>query len=101
MKNARIVLRVKAVALTIVVGLAFSAAAAAVEPGLPSKTSILIAAMRAFATHDPDPSIRNPDWLAERFLGPRERGFIPDHWSIQALNGEYSAGFKLGPVAAV
>src|SRR5688572_27173430 len=79
----------------------FVAQAVAVEPGLPSKTSILIAALRAFASHDPDPSVRNPDWLAERFIGPRERAMISDHWSIQALSLPYTEGLKLGPVAEV
>jgi methyltransferase (TIGR00027 family) len=93
--------RTTAFTLTVQLVLVFAAAVEAVEPGLPSKTSILIAAMRAFATHDPDPSIRNPDWLAERFIGARERALIPDHWSVKALSVEYSEGFKLGPVTAV
>ncbi len=75
--------------------------AIAVEPGLPSKTSILIASMRALATHDPDPAIRNPDWLAERFIGPRERALIPDHYSVQALSLPYEEALRLGPVGAI
>ncbi len=79
----------------------FSIQARALEPGLPSHTAILIASLRALASHDPDPSIRNPDWLAERFIGPRERALMGDHWSTQALTVEYSAAMKLGPVAEV
>ena len=34
--------------------------------GLPSRTSILTAAVRAFGAREPDASVRNPDWVAER-----------------------------------
>ena len=47
--------------------------ALAVEPGLPSKTSVLAASLRAIGGKNPDPQFRNPDYLAIRFLGPRER----------------------------
>src|SRR5260370_1061323 len=33
-------------------------------PGRPSRTSIMVAAARAFGAREPDPSVRNPDWLA-------------------------------------
>jgi O-methyltransferase involved in polyketide biosynthesis len=39
----------------------------------PSKTAILVAAARALGARDRDPKVRNPDWLAERLLGPEER----------------------------
>jgi methyltransferase (TIGR00027 family) len=81
--------------------LAVVAQSIAVEPGLPSKTSILIASMRAVASHDPDPAVRNPDWLAERFIGPRERALIPDHYSVQALSLPYEEALRLGPVGAI
>ena len=42
--------------------------AVAVEPGLPSKTSILTTALRAIGARNPDPRLRNPDDLAIRFL---------------------------------
>ena len=38
--------------------------------GLPSRTSILTAAARAFGSREPDPGVRNPDWIAERLIGP-------------------------------
>src|SRR5262245_23547253 len=47
--------------------------ASAVEPGHPSKTSLGSTAGRAIGAHDYDPTVRNPDWLAEQFLGPAER----------------------------
>jgi hypothetical protein len=50
--------------------------ARAVEVGKPSRTSISSAARRALAARDYDPSVRNPDWLAEVFLGPTERKMI-------------------------
>jgi methyltransferase (TIGR00027 family) len=50
--------------------------AVAVEPGLPSKTSILTAALRAIGARSPDPKLRNPDYLAIRFLGQNERAIL-------------------------
>jgi len=47
--------------------------AAAVEPGQPSKTALLAAVRRATGCKDPDPKFRNPDYFAEKFIGPRER----------------------------
>jgi methyltransferase (TIGR00027 family) len=48
----------------------------AVEPGMPSETSMQTMIARALGSHDPDPSVRNPDWLAERFVGPAERAAL-------------------------
>lgn len=59
------------------------------EPGGPSRTSILVAAARAFGSHDPDPSVRNPDWLAERLLGPDELKLISEHPLSTALAQDY------------
>jgi methyltransferase (TIGR00027 family) len=87
--------------LTIGLLLSFASGGGAVEPGLPSKTSILIAAMRALASHDPDPLVRNPDWLADQFIGPRERRMIQEHWAAQALNAMYVDALKLGAVGPV
>jgi len=61
----------------------------AVEPGKPSKTSVWVLAARAIGAHDPDPSVRNPDWLAERLLGPEERALIPDNPWILGLDRDY------------
>ena len=47
--------------------------------GLPSRTSILTAAARALGSREPDPSVRNPDWLAERLIGPTELELIQEH----------------------
>jgi len=67
----------------------------AVEPGKPSKTSIMAAARRAVASHDYDPTVRNPDWLAEHFLGPVERSTIPDYDWVRALDMDYREAEKL------
>src|SRR5580692_3774956 len=56
------------------------------EPRRLSRTSIMVAVGRAFGSHDPDPSVRNPDWLAERLLGPDELGLIQEHPLASALS---------------
>jgi methyltransferase (TIGR00027 family) len=58
-------------------------------PGRPSRTSIMVAAGRAFGAREPDLSVRNPDWLAERFLGPDERELIREHPIAGALEQDY------------
>ena len=52
--------------------------------GLPSRTSILTAAARALGSREPDPSVRNPDWLADRLIGPAELKLIVNA-SYQAI----------------
>jgi len=47
--------------------------------GLPSRTSILTAAARALGSREPDPSVRNPDWLADRLIGAAELKLIEEH----------------------
>jgi methyltransferase (TIGR00027 family) len=71
-----------------------AAAALGVEAGKPSKTSVLVLAGRALGTRDPDPTVRNPDWLAERLLGPEERAQIPDNYAILALDQDYREAMK-------
>jgi methyltransferase (TIGR00027 family) len=62
---------------------------AGLGPGRPSRTSIMVAAARAFGAREPDPSVRNPDYLAERLLGPAERELIREHPIAAALEGDY------------
>lgn len=52
----------------------FVIGAGAVEPGTPSLTALTVAAQRAIGARCPDPSLRNPDFLAAKFLGPEVRG---------------------------
>jgi methyltransferase (TIGR00027 family) len=47
--------------------------------GLPSRTSILTAAARALGSREPDPSVRNPDWMAARLIGEAELALIAAH----------------------
>ncbi len=54
--------------------------------GLPSRTSILTAAARALGSREPDPSVRNPDWLADRLIGPAELKLIEEHAIGTALD---------------
>ena len=44
---------------------------------------------RAVGSHDFDPAVRNPDWLAERLLGPDERALLNDSPMIKALDLDY------------
>ena len=71
--------------------------AQAVEPGQPSKTSINSAARRALAARDYDPSVRNPDWLAEHFLGPAERAILAGEPTLKALDTDYREAQKVQP----
>jgi len=57
--------------------------------GLPSRTSILTAAARAFGSREPDVSVRNPDWLAERLIGPAELALIAEHPISKALDRDF------------
>jgi len=56
-------------------------------PGI-SRTSIYVAAGRAIGAREPDPSVRNPDHLAERLLGdPAVLGV--NHPAVHALSLSY------------
>jgi methyltransferase (TIGR00027 family) len=57
--------------------------------GLPSRTSILTAAARAFGSREPDASVRNPDRLADRLIGPAELALIADHPISKALDQDF------------
>jgi len=65
----------------------------AVEPGLPSKTAVYVAAARALGAKDPDPQRRNPDYLAVKFLGPRERALLPE-LQLDALDLDFDSAMK-------
>src|SRR5579862_6683337 len=57
--------------------------------GLPSRTSILTAAARAFGSREPDISVRNPDWLADRLIGSDELALIGDHPISNAFDRDF------------
>src|SRR5437773_10750517 len=58
-------------------------------PGQPSRTSITVAALRAFGSREPDVAVRNPDYLAQRLLGPSQLALIKDHPIAAALQQDY------------
>jgi methyltransferase (TIGR00027 family) len=73
----------------------------AVVPGLPSRTAVWAAAGRAVGAKHPDSRERNPDYLAIRFLGPRERALLPNY-RMEALDLEHEASMaQLGYRLAV
>jgi len=59
------------------------------ENGLPSRTSILVAAVRAFGSREPDESVRNPDSVADLLIGPSELALISDHPVSTGLTQNY------------
>jgi methyltransferase (TIGR00027 family) len=61
-------------------------------PGQPSRTSIVVAALRAFGAREPDPTVRNPDWLAERLLTPEDLQLVAKHPISHALGDDYRKG---------
>jgi methyltransferase (TIGR00027 family) len=72
------------------------APAEAVEPGLPSKTSVWTAILRAVGAKHPDPELRNPDYLAQRFIGPRERALLRDY-PADVVDLDYATALKRLP----
>lgn len=61
-------------------------------PDQPSRTSIVVAALRAFGAREPDPSVRNPDWLAERLVKPEDLSLIAEHPISSAFGEDYRKG---------
>lgn len=61
---------------------------------LPSKTCLYVAAGRALGAREPDESIRNPDYLAERLLGPEERAMVSEQAVVQALDMDFAEARK-------
>ena len=59
------------------------------DNGLPSRTSILTAAARALGSREPDASVRNPDWAADRLIGPAELAMITAHPIGTALDQDF------------
>ncbi len=57
--------------------------------GLPSRTAILTAAARAFGSREPDVSVRNPDWIADRLIGPPELALIAGHPLSKVLDEDF------------
>lgn len=65
------------------------------EPnGLPSRTAILTAAARALGSREPDASVRNPDWVADRLIGPAELALINEHPLSKAFEQDFEEASK-------
>jgi len=58
-----------------------------------SRTSIFVAAGRAVGAREPDPSVRNPDYLAEKLLGDASTLDV-DHPAVRALSLSYDEAMK-------
>ncbi len=57
-----------------------------------SRTCVLVAAARAFGSREPDPAVRNPDYLAGQLLRPEDIDLIEGHPLRDAYAGDYEAG---------
>jgi len=62
------------------------------SPGI-SRTSIYVAAGRAVGAREPDPSVRNPDYLAERLHGEPSTLALDDP-AVRALSLSYDEAMK-------
>ncbi len=65
----------------------------AVEPGRPSKTSVVTTVMRAVGSKFPDPAFRNPDYLAIRFVGRDERSLFDD-FPVEVVDLDFDDAVK-------
>jgi methyltransferase (TIGR00027 family) len=70
-------------------------------PGQPSRTSIVVAALRAFGAREPDASVRNPDWLAEKLITSEDLDLIAEHPISRALRDDYQKGRQVREVAGM
>lgn len=84
------------ISLALVVVLLAAATASPVEPGKPSRTSVWTALLRAIGAKNPDAQFRNPDHVAARFVGPRERALLEDY-PVDALDLPFDEAIKRLP----
>lgn len=72
-----------------------------VDPSHTSRSSLLVTAARAIGAKNPNPLFRNPDYLAARFLGPRERSLLRDGATpfVNALDQDFYAALDGLPSA--
>ncbi|HEY4359435.1 MAG TPA: SAM-dependent methyltransferase [Bryobacteraceae bacterium] len=59
-----------------------------------SRTCLMVAAGRALGSREPDEGMRNPDYLADRLLGPEEKELMKDHPISGALDKPYEEARK-------
>jgi hypothetical protein len=55
---------------------------------------VLIATARAVGSKDPNPEFRNPDYLALKFLGPRERAILSAEFDVAAIDLDFDTAMK-------
>jgi len=77
----------------VVLGAIFVAFGFAVEPGKPSRTAVFVLQWRALGTTIPEPELRNPDTLAVRFFGARERQVLLEVNQPIFVGREFSAAW--------
>ena len=63
------------------------------QPAKISRTSIYVAAGRAVGAREPDPSAKNPDYLAEKLLGDPSKLEL-DHPAVRALSLSYDEAMR-------
>jgi methyltransferase (TIGR00027 family) len=71
-----------------------AAPALCVEPGKPSKTSLLVSMWRAIGAGDPDAETRNPDYLARRFLGAQEGALMSEASTLACLDMKFEEAMR-------
>jgi methyltransferase (TIGR00027 family) len=71
----------------------FTIPAFGIEPGLPSKTSVVTASLRAIGAKHPDVELRNPDFLAIKLLGPAERAVLKE-FPMDALDLDFEGAVQ-------
>lgn len=68
---------------------------------LPSRTSILVAAARAFGSREPDATVRNPDMLADLLIGPEELALISEHPISRINDLDYSDASEVVAIVVI
>ncbi len=67
--------------------------------GYRRKTSIHVVCERAIGAKNPDKEFRNPDDLAIKFLGPRERALLPE-FPMDVLDLDFETAMRRNPARA-
>jgi methyltransferase (TIGR00027 family) len=70
-------------------------------PGQPSRTSIVVAALRAFGNREHDANVRNPDYLAVRLLTDEDLQLIAAHPVSFAVRADYEQARQSREVAGM
>jgi len=94
MRTTRVFTACKGLALPTILAAVMSVAAPCVEPGKPSKTSLLVAMWRAIGARNPDAEMRNPDYLAGRFLGAQERALMSETSTLPCLDMKFEEAMQ-------